>query len=63
VTGFAYLLSIVAILWVVRWLAKIENSDDPRKAMQNGIIGLKEYEEPKVKATRKARAPWDSVRD
>jgi len=64
--GFYYLLSIVGMLFWVRWIVNIEKSRDPDEQF-NGPLGMRKDAPLKTDArtaarrqTGKVAAPWDA---
>ena len=58
-TGLTYLFSIIAVLAVIRWFIKVEKSADPKSAMHDGLLGLKETPASQLKARARSIPPWD----
>jgi len=60
VTGFFFLVSLIAVLLMMRWVGRVEKSADPAKAMHEGIFGIREDDKPKVAPKPSVRAPWEA---
>ena len=60
VTGFFFLVSLIAVLLVMGWLVKVEKSDDPQKTMREGIFAIREDDKLKARPKPIVRGPWQA---